>query len=96
MLCKEAVASALVLGLHQPHAAVLFPQLGLLDFSGGVTGHWGKNQLAGPLVAGQVLAKLHDLFFRKINYATKVRLRQNLFSDIAKKKGIRFLPRLGL
>ena len=54
-------ASAPVLGLHQTHAAVLLPQLGLLDFSGGVPGDGGEDDPAGPLVPGQIGAELVDL-----------------------------------
>ena len=51
----------MVLGLHQAHAAVFLPQLGLFDLAGGVAGHVGKDDLPGPLIPGQVGAELVDL-----------------------------------
>ena len=50
---KETFGSAPVLGLHQAHAAVLLPQLGLFDLAGGVAGHVAKMIFRGRLYRGR-------------------------------------------
>ena len=50
-----------VLGLHQAHAAVFLPQLGLLDLAGGISRHVGEDDLPGALVPGQIGTVLVDL-----------------------------------
>ena len=47
---------------HQFAAAIALPEQRLFDFPCGVPGHRGKDDLPGPLVPGQLLAELVDLF----------------------------------
>ena len=60
---KKILSVHLVFRSDQESSAVLFAELGLLNLAGGISGNFGEDDLAGPLVAGKLAAVIIDLLF---------------------------------
>ena len=61
---KKILSVHLVFRSDQESGAVLFAELGLLNLAGGISGNFGEDDLAGPLVAGKLSAVVVDFLLR--------------------------------